>query len=215
MISKILTPLEAADAPKDDALFYTNYPLREWGVIKKIKQMADDGVAGSLCSLRFTWQRPKKQAEAESIFLYQTMAWLLDAACFLADAPIVSLHIERIAKANNLFAIAMLSNDVALEIEANECLPDTMPSTYFIKANFSHGHLTNQPIAGHFNADGSVFADDSGMRQWVIENTDWSEIHDEIELCRRSMALAIEGGSFPAGPLNSHHIIQALKEALA
>jgi len=194
--------------------FHSSYPLREWALVKKIRQMTQDNTCGELRSLRFTWQRPKKQAAEEQTFLYQTLPWLLDIAWFLADAPLTSLHIESVPGKNSLFALAMFANGVAAEIELNECLPDSMPATNFIKANFTHGHLTNQPIVGHFNEEGSILANDNEMRRMVIENSDWDDCGDEIELCHRSMLRSIERGEHPAGPLNSAAIIQAIQEAL-
>jgi hypothetical protein len=168
-----------------------------------------------MCSLRFTWQKPKKDASDEQTFLYQTLPWLLDLAWLLTDSALKTLHIERVPEKNNLFALAMFENEVAVEIEMNECLPDSMPATHFIKANFKHGHLTNQPLVGHFNDEGSILADASGMQRLVIENSDWDDCGDEIEVCRRSMELAIEKGEYPQGTLHSVEIINAIKEALS
>jgi len=210
----LLTPLEAGKRAVDDLIFYSVYPLREWALVKSIRQKTLANVCGELCSLRFTWQRPKKQATEEPVFLYQTLPWLLDAAWLLADAPLAALHIERVPEKNNLFALAMFEGGIAAEIELNECLPDSMPATNFIKANFKHGHLTNQPVVGHFNEEGSILADASGMQRLVIENPEWDDCSDEIEVCRRSMLQAIEKGAYPAGPLNSRPIIKAIREAL-
>lgn len=210
--SAILNPLDAAEEGSAD--FSACYPLREWALVKKIRKMTLDNVCGELCSLRFTWQRPKKEASDEQTFLYQTLPWLLDTAWLLADASLATLHIEKVRGKNNLFALAMFVNGVAAEIEMNECLPDSMPATNFIKANFTHGHLTNQPVVGHFNEEGSILADDAGMRRLVIENLAWGDCGDEIELCSRIMRNAIEKGEYPAGPLNSKVIIKAIQEAL-
>ena len=210
----LLLPLEAGKKAVDDRSFYSVYPLREWALVKTIRRMTLANVCGELCSLRFTWQRPKKQTADEPIFLYQTLPWLLDAAWLLADVPLAALHIERVPAKNNLFALAMFEGSIAAEIEMNECLPDSMPATHFIKANFKHGHLTNQPVVGHFNEEGSILADDSGTQRLVIENSEWDDCGDEIEICRRSMLHAIEKGAYPAGPLNSRAIIKAIEEAL-
>lgn len=214
-LETLLIPLEAEKKAVDDRMFYAVYPLREWALVKRIRQMMLDNVCGGeLCSLRFTWQRPKKQASDEQVFLYQILPWLLDAAWFLADSPLTVLHIERVPEKNNLFALALFENGVAAEIEMNECLPDSMPATNFIKANFKNGCLTNQPVVGHFNEEGSILADDSGTQRLVIENSEWDDCGDEIEICRRSMLQAIKKGTYPAGPLNSRVIIKAVKEAL-
>jgi hypothetical protein len=209
----LLSPFEAADMQGE--AFYTAYPLREWAVIKKIRQHISAGTCGELCSLRFTWQKPKQDASDEQTFLYRTLPWLLDAAWLLADSALKSLHIERIPGKNNLFALAMFENETAVEIEMNESLPASMPSTYFVKANFTHGHLTNQPIVGHFNEEGAVLADDSGMQRIVIENSEWDDCGDEIEICRRNMMRAIKKGAYPKGALHSAEIIKAINEALS
>lgn len=210
---KIMEPFDAARLESEDKTFYTACPLREWGVVKKIRQMIQQDVCGELCSLRFTWQKPKKSASGEKEFFYETLAGLLDVAWLLADAPLSGLYLERVEKQNNLFALATFDNGVTAEIEMNECLPDSMPTTHFIKANFKHGHITNQPIVGHFNEEGAILADDSAMQRLVIENSDWDDCGDEMEICRRNMLRSIEQGKYPAGPLNSRAIINAIQEA--
>lgn len=210
----IITPLNANRAGVNSTDFYTAYPLREWGVVKRIRQMIKDNTCGELCSLRFTWQRPKKAAVDEQAFLYETLAGLIDVAWLLANAPLATLHIERVPEKNNLFALIMFENEVTAEFELNECLPDSMPATHFIKANFKNGHITNQPLVGHFNEEGAILADDSGMERLVIENSDWDDCGDEIKICERLMMRAIEQGKYPAGPLHSAEIINAIDLAL-
>ena len=212
MSVKLLNFLLAAE--EKGKHFYTACPLREWAVVKRIQQMDKDNVCGKLCSLRFTWQKPKKAASDESVFLYETFAGLIDVAWLLAGAPLATLHIERVPEKNNLFALAMFENEVAAEFELNECLPDSMPATHFVKANFTNGHITNQPIVGHFNEEGSILADDSGMERLVIENPEWDDCGDEMKNCERAMLHAIEQGTYPAGPLHSAEIIQAIDFAL-
>jgi hypothetical protein len=189
-------------------------PLREWAVVKKILQIKQDNICGELCSLRFTWQKPKKNASNENVFLYETFAGLIDAAWMLADAPLATLHIERVLGKNNLFALAMFENEVAAEFELNECLPDSMPVTHFVKANFSNGHVTNQPLVGHFNEEGSILANDSGMERLVLESPEWDDCGDEMKNCERAMLHAIEQGTYPAGSLHSAEIIKAIDFAL-
>ena len=214
MKKKLISSLEASLMDADKTDFYTAFPLREWALVKRIKQMSEDNICGELCSLRFTWQRPKKHADREDVFLYETLAGLIDVAWLLADAPLTSLHVERVSEKNNLFALAMFENEVAAEFELNECLPDSMPATHFVKANFKNGHITNQPLVGHFNEEGSILADDSSMERMVIENYDWDDCGDEIELCKRKMMHAIEQGTYPAGALQSAEIINAIRKAL-
>ncbi len=212
--TRLLTPLEAAEATSNTTPFYAAYPMREWALVKKIRQMTNDDVCGELCSLRFTWLRPKSQADDSKTFLFQTLPWLLDAAWALADSELLALHIEQVQSANNLFALAMFANNVAAEIEACECLPNSMTATHFIKANFKHGHITNQPLAGHFNEEGSILATDMRIQRWVVENEQWANCADEIELWQQSMLIAITQNTYPAGPLNSRAILRAIQGAL-
>ena len=210
---KILSPFEACkNAGCQD--FYTSNPFREWGMVKAISLAVRNNTCGELCSLRLTWQKPKKVASDEQTFLYKTFACLIDAAWLLAEAPLTLLHIEKVPGKNNLFALAMFENEVAAEFELNECLPDSMPATHFIKANFQNGHITNQPIVGHFNEEGSILADDSRMERLVIENSDWDDCGDEMEICERLMKRSIEKGEYPAGALNFVEIINAISSAL-
>jgi len=214
MKKTIISPLAASRKNGKKADFYTTYPLREWRLVKRIRQMSKDNICGELCSLRFTWQKPKKDASDEQVFLYETLAGLIDAAWYLANAPIATLHIERVPEKNNLFALAIFENEVTAEFELNERLPDSMPTTHFIKANFKNGHVTNQPLVGHFNEEGSILANDSAMERLVIENSDWDDCGDEIETCERAMMHAIEQGTYPAGALHSAEIINAINYTL-
>jgi predicted dehydrogenase len=213
MKNRILSPLEASHRGANESNFTTAYPLREWALVNKLKQMIQDNTCGELCSLRFTWQKPKKEASDENAFLYETLAGILDVAWLLADSELKSLHIERVNNMNNLLALATFKNNVVAEIEINECLPDSMPATHFIKANFKHGHITNQPIVGHFNEEGSILANDSGLQRLVMENSEWNDCGDEMEICQRRMLHAIDNGKFPSGPLNSKKIINAIQGA--
>ena len=210
---RLLTPLDAAASEGDD--FYASYPLREWTLLKKMKEMTTSKICGDLCSTRITWQRTKKLASTEEIFLFQTLPWLLDAAWLLSESPLKQVHIEQVPGKNNLFALASFENGTVSEIEMNECLPDSMPSTYFIKANFTNGHLTNQPLVGHFNEEGSILADDESCKKLIVENPDWQPFEDQINICVESMNYQIKEGKYPAGPLNSKTIIEKIREALS
>lgn len=214
MKKTIISPLAASRIDADKTDFYTAYPLREWALVKRIKQVSEDNICGELCSLRFTWQKPKKDAVDEESFLYETLAGLIDTAWCLANAPLATLHIEQVLGKNNLFALAMFENEVVAEFELNECLPDSMPATHFIKANFKNGHITNQPLVGHFNEEGSILANDSSMQRLVIENPDWDDCGDEMKICERAMMRAIEQENYPTGALHSSEIINAINYAL-
>ena len=214
MKRNIVSPLAASRTNSNKADFYTAYSLREWALVKKIRRMIDEDTCGELCSLRFMWQKPKQNASDNQTFLYETVAGLLDAAWLLANSSLASLHIEKVTGKNNLFGLAMFNNGITAEIEANECLPNSMPATYFIKANFNHGHISNQPLVGHFNEEGSILANDSSCQRLIIENSDWDNCVDEIALCRRSMQHAIENNTYPSGPLHSVAIVNAINAAL-
>ena len=141
-----------------------------WDVFRRIREMGRSGVCGELCSLRFTWQRPGRSASAEEEFLYGSLVQYLYLAEDLAGSNLKKLYIVKAAGRNNLFALAEFENRIVAEFEMNETLPDSMPDTFFIKANFTDGHLTNQPIAGHFNGEGSVFADESGLHRFTVDS---------------------------------------------
>lgn len=145
-------------------------PWLNWNVFQRILNIKNRGDCGELCSLRFTWQRPKKWASAEDEFLYGNFICWLFLAQELAGNRMKTLHIQKKDGGNSLFALAEFENRVVAEFEMNESLPDTMPDTFFIKANFTDGHLTNQPIAGHFNEEGSLFADDAELRRFVVDS---------------------------------------------
>lgn len=120
-------------------------PLIYLSVYTGIKERVRDNVCGELCSLRFTWMRPKSRQVGPDV-----LKWLLELAKDLAGAPLLKLH------QNGSFSLARFQNDVVAEFEIDERLPDSVPFTYFIKANFTDGHVTNQPIAGYFNEEGSA-----------------------------------------------------------
>jgi len=213
--AKIIKPIEAGHFESKGEIFYTQYPLREWAPVKKIQQMIRDNISGKLCSLRFTWQRPKKDATTQSEFLYETLAGLIDVSWLLADSQLADLKINRVPDSNNLFALASFANGIVAEIEMNECLPDSMPPTYFVKANFEYGHGTNQPIVGHFNVEGAILANDAAAHRVVIENADWDDCGDEIAICNRKMLQSIELGRYPSGPLNTQPIVEAIRKECA
>lgn len=144
-------------------------PLLHWSVYKGIEERIHDNTCGELCSLRFTWMRPRSH-QVGSVAL----DWMLELATKLANSPLVKLH------RNGSFSLAQFKNDIVAEFEINEELPDCIDFTCFIKANFTDGHVTNQPLAGYFNEEGSIFADANGMKRLVIENIEMSEIEDEL-----------------------------------
>jgi hypothetical protein len=213
MSSKIIkNPLQAAQSNSGE--FFTNYYLREWGIVRTIHRHIKQNTCGELCSLRFTMQKSKKKASDEEAFLYETFAVFVDVAWYLAGAELKNLHVEKVEGENNLFALAEFENNVVAEFEINECLPNTMPDTHFVKANFSNGHITNQPLVGHFNEEGIVIASDEIMETGIVENPEWSDIHDEMEIAKLIVEKRIENNDWPAGTLNSKAIIEAIRKAV-
>jgi len=147
--------------------FWRNHP-----VLQAVMEHRKTGTCGRLCSLRFTWQRPKKKGTDEQTFLYETFAAALDGAGYAAESKFARLEIEKVKGRNILFACCSFLNGITAEFELNEALPDTMPDTCFLKANFTHGHITNQPVVGFFNEEGMVLASDEKLEQLIAERDD-------------------------------------------
>ena len=212
----LVAPAAAAKLPlgniKEENI-YVSFPLRAWALPKKILKMKCDDICGELTSLRITWTRPKKESSNEHEFLYNTLAGLIDIAGLIAETPLEQLYVEKVKGENNLFALAMFEGEIALEIEANESLPDSMEGTHFIKANFTDGIITNVPLAGHFNAEGSIYATDEKVSRLLIENGEWDG-GDEIQNTYWQMLLSIKDGSYPSGLLDSIKIFKAINETL-
>lgn len=181
---------------------------RENPVFKRIEQALRENTCGKLCSLRFTWQRPKKFASNEEVFLYETLVSALDGAQLLAGSPLARLEIEKVPGMNSLFALALFDNEIAAEFELNECLPDTMPDTCFLKANFTHGHITNQPVVGHFNEEGMVLASDEKMECLIVERSDLPAVRGPIEQMKLRWR---ESGA----EVQESELISRIREALA
>ncbi len=172
-----------------------DFSLSLWSVFQGIKSHM--AACGELCSLRFTWQRPGRSASAEEEFLYGSLVQYLCLAEDLAGCNLKKLYIVKAAGRNNLFALAEFENRIVAEFEMNETLPDSMPDTFFIKANFTDGHLTNQPIAGHFNGEGSVFADESGLHRFTVDSCEpeiaGGTLENIVAVCRLKGAPEMNG----------------------
>lgn len=140
-------------------------------IVRRIKQAIHDNSCGELRSLRFTWQRPRRKASSSVDFLQQVLAAAIDAAELLGDSRARALAVQQVSGRNNLFALLQLENGITAEYELNETLPETYPDVCFVKANFSHGHVTNQPLVGHFNEEGMVLADDRALQCCLIAET--------------------------------------------
>ena len=211
-VSMILTPSEAAGRTGDG--FVTAFFWRKNPVLERIQQVIAENCCGELCSLRFTWSRPKRFATGEREFLYDTFAAMLDGAQQLAGAEFRSLYVEKVPGMNNLFALVRFGNEVVAECELNECLPETMPDICFVKANFSNGHVTNQPLVGYFNEEGMVFATDEILEFPVAELAALPPANGPVEQMKQRFTEAARLGLVPPGPGNAAAIQTMIREAL-
>jgi hypothetical protein len=189
------------------------FPLREWALANKIVKMKNDDICGELTSARITWTRPKKESASEQEFLFNTVAGLVDLACCITETPIEQLYIEKVEGENNIFGLMMFGGEIAIELEANESLPDSMEATHFIKANFTDGIITNAPLVGHFNEEGSIIATDEKCERWLSENSDW-EGGNEMENTYWQMLLAIKEGLYSSDIQHSRKIVQAIRNTV-
>ena len=139
-------------------------------IVEEVKNAAADNRCGRLCSLRFTWMRPAKNSCSGADFSGDLLESAKDAAEWISDFGIKSVFLRQISGANNLFGLIKLQNGVVAELEMNETLPDALPDTFFVKANFSCGHITNQPLTGFFNTEGMIVADAENVSFLIAEN---------------------------------------------
>lgn len=197
----------------DANMIYVAFPFREWALAQKILEMKLNGECGELTSLRITWQRSKICASTEKEFLFNTLANFLHIAALMTEASMEQLYVEKVNGQNNLFALAMFGGEIAVEIEANESLPASMENTHFIKANFTDGIVTNAPLVGHFNEEGSIYATDEKLTRFLVENARW-EGGDEMQNTYWQMLLAIKNGTYPVGLLDAVSITDAIEETL-
>jgi hypothetical protein len=213
----LISPLAAGKISRNNLVnlknVYTAFPLRYWALAQKILQTKKNNICGELTSIRITWTRPGKNSSDEETFLHDTLANIIHTAGSIAETPLELLHLEKVPGENNLFALAMFKGEIAVEIEANETMPDTMPDTHFIKANFTEGIITNKPIVGHFNEEGSIYASNNSLQRFIAEIPGW-ECGDEILNTRLAMYKAIIDDECPAGLLDSREIYKATTQAL-
>ncbi len=211
----IITPSDAACRKTDDSAFVVDFYWRSSPVLERILTGIKENSCGLLRSLRFTWSRPKSAATTEAVFVGHTLAAMLDAAHQLAGSPFSTLHIEKVAGKNDLFALIDFANGVVAELELNECLPLTMPDICFIKANFTNGHITNQPLVGHFNEEGAILATDDSLQTMLCETGDFEPANGMIEqMQQRFRFLAGQGDAAP-GDQGAKEIISLIDNAIA
>ena len=208
-MSKILMPHEAVNYDGED--FYPALYWRYFPIVRRARNYRINGKCGTLCSMRFVASRPAKNALPEKEFLYDHLLSILDTAEFIADIKCISLFINKAANKNNLFALAMLENEIAVEIELNETLPDTMPDIAFIWANFDGGCVTNQPLIGYLNYEGLLKADDSGIQMICKDSINAVPAVGPYEWMKQRFLLDVEREEAFSGHLN----IRTLTELIA
>lgn len=200
---------------RSDTDFIARLLWRASPILCRIRQAVDEGTCGELRSIRFTWARPKQRASDPARFLYDTLGSMLDGVCFASGADCKRVHIEKADGKNLLFALATFSKGIVAEFELNECLPQTLPDTCFVKANFTHGHITNQPLVGHFNGEGAVLADDSSLLLPIQTTPDMPLTNGPIEYLEQCFELALRANTIAPGPHDTFHLITLIQEAIA
>ena len=113
------------------------------------------------------------------------------------------------------FPYESVRDRVVAEFEANECLPDTLPDIAFVKANFSAGHITNQPLVGYFNEEGLLYADDSSCGQYIADNALTSLAAGPFAWMASRFALAVERGEIAPGKLGCDRWLSMIAEVLS
>jgi len=210
----IITPGEAAARSPKDQDYIVEFYWRSCPILERIAQGITENSCGTLRSLRFTWNRPKKAATSETVLLGHTLPAMLAGARQLAGASFTSLHIEKVPAMNDLFALAQFANGVVAELEINECLPNSMPDICFVKANFTNGHITNQPLVGHFNEEGAIMATDDAMQTVICENNNLAAVTSLIEQMKmRFLNLAVQGKA-AAGNQGATELMNLIGQAM-
>ncbi|MBQ7395658.1 MAG: hypothetical protein IJW08_03875 [Lentisphaeria bacterium] len=211
-MKQIIMPHEAVGRHGEDfcqALYWRYFPI-----MKRARNYKLNGKCGNLCSLRFAASRPAKKALPEKEFLYDHLLSILDAAQYIAESNYVSLHINKAENKNILFALAMFENEVSVEIELNEALPDTMPDIAFLWANFDAGCVTNQPLIGYLNYEGLLQADASGMRMICKDSIQAVPAEGPYEWMKQRFLLDVERDEAFAGNLNTDAIAELISRSI-
>ena len=211
-MNKILMPHEALNYEAEDffpALYWRYFPIT-----RRARNYRINGKCGTLCSMRFVASRPAKNALNADEFIYDHLLSILDAAEFVADSKCLSLCINRAEGKNNLFALAMLENDIGVEIELNETLPDTMPDIAFFWANFDSGCVTNQPLIGYFNYEGLLQADSSGVQMICKDSINAVPAAGPYEWMKQRFLLDAERGEAFAGHLRIRELAELIARSI-
>ena len=180
----------------------------------RVAELVASRECGELRSVRMVWNRPKSSATGREEMWFDTLADMVHGAKMMANAKPEALSVETAPRANIVFALLRFVNGVVAELEINEELPASMPDICTVKANFSGGHYTNQPLAGYFNEDGLIVADDGHCEQLIIEGNGFAPVRGAIEQMKQRFEEACRNGSFPAGPLDAPEIGKLIAEAV-
>ena len=204
-MKKILMPHEVLEYGGNED-FYPALYWRYFPIVRKSRNFNLNGKCGRLCSMRFASYRSKAHASEEKVFFYDNLLSILDAAQFINESKYVSLNIVRSEKINSLFALAMFENEVGVEVELNEALPETMPDMAFLKANFDAGCVTNMPILGYLNQEGLLKADENGMQMICKDSISGDSASGPYEWMKQRFMLDAERGEAFSGALNIKEI---------
>jgi hypothetical protein len=208
----IISPSSAAGRSGDD--FIVNLYWRKNPVLERIQSAIVDNTCGELSSLRFTWSRAKRFATSEKEFIFDSFSAVLDGAQRVAQSEFKKVYLEKVPGVNILFALAEFENGIVAEFEFNEHLPETMPDICFIKANFSHGHVTNQPLVGYFNEEGMVYATDDELEFPITENFGIPLINGPIEQMKYRFQCSASMGEIAPGNAGADQLIRLIEGAL-
>ena len=108
----------------------------------------------------------------------------------------------------------MLENDIGVEIELNETLPDTMPDIAFIWANFDGGCVTNQPLIGYLNYEGLLKADDSGIQMICKDSLNAVPAEGPYEWMKQRFLLDVEREEAFSGKLNIPELAELIARSI-
>jgi hypothetical protein len=200
--------LVAGEVATENRAIY--WPLRYWGVVEKIRGLLKQNAGGELTSLRLFWSEP---TGAAGEYLAARLLDFLDLAEFLAASPLKTLQAEATSPTGGYYLLGMHENEVALEVEFNCLLPTTLEPMRFLKANCTRGIFTNQPVVGHHNVEGSLWADASGVRHLLCEGLGWSGT-DEIENLYLRQLQALDEEKLETSPAAARRLIDLLKQTL-
>ncbi len=138
----------------------------EWSVYLSFKQMLEQGMAGRLCSLRFTWQSPQCIKMDRERFVFGLLGGMIEATESLGNAKLHSVHLEEACGGDVIFGLVQLDNRVVAEIDMNQALPPGAEQLCYLLVDCEQGRLTNRPLVGHQSAEGSLLIKDN-LRQMV------------------------------------------------